>query len=61
MHGFRYVSVASIIALIYTGVVLLVELPSYFTAYYPNAKIYPAILSLDLFTSSAKTFFAYTC
>jgi amino acid permease len=29
MSGFRYVSFASIIALFYTGIVLLAELPSY--------------------------------
>jgi hypothetical protein len=34
MSGFRYVSFASIIALIYTGVVLLVELPDYAKKYY---------------------------
>jgi hypothetical protein len=29
MSGFRYVSLASIAALIYTGIVLLIELPEY--------------------------------
>lgn len=29
MSGFRYISFASIIALIYTGIVMLVELPAY--------------------------------
>ena len=61
MSGFRYVSFASIFALIYTGVVLFVELPDYYQKYHDNAIIEPAILSVDLFTSAAKTFFAYTC
>ena len=31
MSAFRYVSLASIMCLVYTGIVLLVELPAYFS------------------------------
>jgi MFS-type transporter involved in bile tolerance (Atg22 family) len=38
MSGFRYVSFASIIALFYTGIVLLVELPDYAKKNYSETR-----------------------
>lgn len=61
MSGFRYISFASIIALFYTGVILLVELPEYARANYPEGGPTAFKLNLDFFGSAAKTFFAYTC
>ncbi len=63
MSGFRYVSIASIVALIYMGIVLLIELPEYFQ-YYHNVEgkqIEWAHFDLNLFGGAAITFFAYTC
>lgn len=61
MSGFRYVSFASIIALFYTGIVLLIELPSYISKNYSPDHIQAFNFNLDFFGSAAKTFFAYTC
>ncbi len=61
MAGFRYLSVASIVALFYTGLVLLVELPSYFNAFWPTAKVELAYFDLNIFSGAAITFFSYTC
>jgi amino acid permease len=61
MSGFRYVSFASIIALFYTGIVLLVELPEYARKNYTPERCQAAIWSTNIFTSAAKTFFAFTC
>jgi hypothetical protein len=61
MSGFRYVSFASIIALFYTGVVLLVELPEYARVNYPEGGPTAFKFNWDFFGGAAKTFFAYTC
>lgn len=61
MSGFRYVSFASIIALFYTGVVLLVELPEYASANCPDGGPKAFNFNWDFFGGAAKTFFAYTC
>ena len=37
MSAFRYASLASIGALVYVGIVLLIELPKYFNWYYDDA------------------------
>ena len=61
MSGFRYISFASIFALIYTGIVLLSELPSYLNQNYENADIVPFYFDWNFFTGASITFFAYTC
>jgi amino acid permease len=61
MSGFRYISFASIFALLYTGIVLICEMKSYIDAYKPGAKIEPVIFNLNFFKASCLTFFAYTC
>lgn len=63
MSAFRYVSLASIGALLYTGVVLIVEVPKYFRAnkQKEGVKIQFAFLDLDVFTGCAMTFFAFQC
>jgi amino acid permease len=61
MSGFRYISFASIIALVYTGIVLLAELPAYITQNYDNAFVSPANWDMNFFTGASITFFAYTC
>ena len=61
MSDFRYVSLASIGALLYTGVVLLLEVPEYYQHFKPTKSLPIAYFDLNIFTGSAMTFFAYTC
>jgi amino acid permease len=61
MSAFRYVSLASIGALFYTGVVLIIELPSYYNHFSSNANMTPAYWDWNFFTGCSMTFFAYTC
>lgn len=61
MSGFRYISFASIFALLYTGIVLICEMPAYIEAYYPTAEMPTFKINLDFFNGACITFFAYTC
>ena len=61
MSDFRYVSLASIGALLYTGLVLICEIPEYYAHFKPNQAPPVAYFDLNIFTGSAMTFFAYTC
>jgi len=61
MSGFRYISFASIFALFYTGVVLLIEMPEYINHYKDIAIIEPFIIDWNFFNGACITFFAYTC
>jgi len=63
MSAFRYVSLASIGALLYTGVVLLIELPTYHNANIvkPGFEVQWAYFDFDIFTGCSMTFFAFQC
>jgi amino acid permease len=61
MSGFRHISVISIFALIYTGLVLIAELPEYIKANYGTAHIVYAWFDWNFFTGASITFFAFTC
>lgn len=61
MSAFRYISLASIGALLYTGVVLIVELPSYYREFSKTAVMTKAYFDWNFFTGCSMTFFAYTC
>jgi amino acid permease len=66
MSAFRYVSLASIAALLYTGIVLIVELPKYYNHFMTNkeelgVKVEFGFYDLDMFTGCAMTFFAFQC
>lgn len=61
MSGFRHISVVSIFALIYTGLVLIVELPQYIQHNYSSAHIVLAWFDWNFFNGASITFFAYTC
>lgn len=63
MSGFRHISVISIFALIYTGIVLVCELPEYIKAYksLPGVEVEYACIDWNFFTGASITFFAYTC
>lgn len=66
MSAFRYVSLASIGALLYTGIVLIVELPKYYSYYMEhkeeyNVQVKFGFFDLDMLTGCAMTFFAFQC
>lgn len=63
MSAFRYVSLASIGALFYTGIVLIAELPAYYKEFKtkPGTEVVAAYWDLNIFTGASMTFFAYTC
>ena len=61
MSAFRYASLASILCLLYTGIVLIVELPGYYQANHDTAVIKSAWWNLDFFTGFSMTFFAFQC
>jgi amino acid permease len=63
MSAFRYVSLASIAALLYTGIVLIVELPKYYNHFinHPKTDVRFGFFDLDMFTGCAMTFFAFQC
>lgn len=63
MSAFRYASVISILCLIYTAVVLIVEMPEYIS-YHKEKKdveVEPIYWNLDLFTGASMCFFAFQC
>jgi amino acid permease len=64
MSGFRHLSVVSIFALLYTGIILFVELPSYSqyaSEHRDQFRIEYAWFDWNFFTGASITFFAYTC
>ena len=61
MSGFRYISFASIFALLYTGIVLVCEMKQYIDIYYKLFSPTPFIFNLNFFKAACLTFFAYTC
>jgi hypothetical protein len=61
MSAFRYASLGSIAALLYTGVVLIIELPQYYKEFKPTARVVAFDFNVDLLTGMATTFFAFQC
>jgi len=63
MGGLRYISFASIVAIFYTLVVLVVELPAYFNQNFkaPTYEMVYACFDLNIVIGASVTFFAYTC
>ena len=59
MSAFKYVSIISIMALVYTAIVLIIEIPEYWKANYPTAKISPFYIDLNVFQGMSMTFFAF--
>jgi|TARA_B110001450_G_scaffold248681_1_gene265150 amino acid permease len=59
MSAFKYVSIISIMALVYTAIVLIIEIPEYWRANYPTAEIAPMYLDLNVFQGMSMTFFAF--
>mmetsp|Transcript_47666 Transcript_47666/g.34917 ORF Transcript_47666/g.34917 Transcript_47666/m.34917 type:complete len:152 (-) Transcript_47666:550-1005(-) len=63
LGGLRYMNLVSLLALFYTLIVLLVELPAYIQQNWNSEGFYMAYACIDLniFTGSSLTFYAYTC
>ena len=64
MSGFRYITFISILAEIYTGIVLVVQMPKYlnYTRAHPDTYIQEKfIFDLNFFEGASIVFFAYTC
>ena len=64
MSAFRYVSLCSIAALLYTGIVLIIEFPSFNEHYKDknintNFKSEPFYFDLYMFTGMSMNFFAF--
>ena len=59
MSAFRYVSLFSIAALIYTAIVLTVELPAYYSEFSPLNNVPPAYWDWNMLTGCSMTFFAF--
>lgn len=59
MDAFKYVSLLSIGALLYTGIVLIIEIPEYYQHFINDAKISPAYFDLNMLQGCAMTFFAF--
>jgi hypothetical protein len=49
MDAFKYVSMISILSLVYTGAVLIIEIPEYWKANFATAKISPFYVDLNIF------------
>jgi hypothetical protein len=49
MGAFKYVSIISIMALVYTAIVLIIEIPEYWRANFPTADISPFFIDLNIF------------
>jgi len=63
MSAFRYVSMLSLVALSYTAIVLIIELPSYHSHFKDVPGNQPVAMYFDfnLLTGMAMTFFSYNC
>ena len=61
MSAYRYVSMFSIGALVYTGIVLIIELPEYYSYFVTRVDNPAYYIDLNLFTGCAMTFYSYTC
>jgi amino acid permease len=61
MSSMRYASLASIAALVYTAVVLTVEMPRYYSYFSTVATSRAVYLDWNIFTGCSMVFFSYTC
>ena len=61
MSAFRYISLASIFSLTYMGIVLIIDLPSYYKYFVHHATYAAAYWDWNIPVSGAMCFFAFTC
>jgi len=64
MSAFAYGGVASVIALLYVALIMVIEMPFYYAQSKqldPAPIAFPVYIDWNIFNSCAITFFAYTC
>ena len=61
MSAFRYVSIASILGLFYTGLVMGIDLPGYYQENIKTAEKAAFYFDMNMFTGCSMTFFAFQC
>lgn len=63
MSAFQYGGLASVIALMYVAIVMIVETPFYFKQNIDNplTEVFAFKIDLNFFSACAMTFFSYTC
>ena len=61
MHGFRYISLINMAALLYTSVLYIVELPEYYNYFINEANISAAYLDWNIFSGFTIAIFGYYC
>lgn len=61
MSSFQYAGVVTILALFYTLIVMIAEMPSYYKENVNSSEQLVAYLDLNIFTCASMTIFAYTC
>lgn len=61
LSAMRYVSLASLGALLYTVIVLLAEFPSYYRYFSTVSLDRPYYIDLNLFTGCSMVYFSYNC
>ena len=61
MSSLRYAGVASVVALTYTMIVLIVECPFYYKEYESTSIVHVVKLDINFLSGLSITFFAFTC
>mmetsp|Transcript_12167 Transcript_12167/g.8504 ORF Transcript_12167/g.8504 Transcript_12167/m.8504 type:complete len:181 (+) Transcript_12167:480-1022(+) len=61
ISSFQIAGVATIVALFYTMIVMVAEMPFYYEENKDSSEILLAKLDLNIFTCCSMTFFAFTC
>ena len=61
MSSLAFAGLMSILALVFTLLVVMGETPSYYINYHNEAEIEPIKLDWNFFTSCALIFFSFTC
>ena len=63
MSAFQYGGLASVIALLYVAIVMIVETPFYYRQNIDNplTEVYAFKIDWNFFSACAMTFFSYTC
>ena len=63
MSAFAYFGIASVIALVYVALLMVIEMPFYYqeSMTRESTKVYAYHLDYNIFIACAVTFFAYSC
>jgi amino acid permease len=61
LDALKFVSLLSLVALFYTMLVLIIDLPVYYPYFKDKAESKPFYWDFNLFTGCAMVFFSFTC